>query len=96
VPKTYKATQILDRDIIQKIKEEDKIRHGKFVVEVKDIICAMGGDFVIEGVVKSWSHEHYYDIKYGEKIIWGPKRMVKGNLYNYLNAKNIIKKKDKQ
>lgn len=93
--KTYKATQILDRDIIQKINENDKVRHGQFVVEVDAITCAMGGDFIIEGTVKSFSHDHQYDIKYGEKIIWGPKRMVKGDLYDYLNGRNVIKEKDK-
>lgn len=95
MPKTYKATQLQDRDAVQNLKEEDIIRHGSFVVQVDAITCAMGGDFCIEGTVKSWSYDHQYDVKYGEKIFWGPKRLVKGNLYDYLNAKNVIGMKDK-
>ena len=91
--KTYKASQIQTRESVQNLKEEDRVRHGKFLVEVNAITCAMGGDFCIEGTVKSWSHEHQYDVKYGEKIFWGPKRMVNGGLYDYLNSKNIIKEK---
>lgn len=92
--KTYKATQLRTRESVRDLKPGDIVKYGKFIVNVEEIVCAMGGDFCIEGIVKSWHHEHQYDVKYGEKIFWGPKCMVRGDLYDYLSRKKLVKLKE--
>jgi formylmethanofuran dehydrogenase subunit C len=91
--KVYKASQINDREKVQKLKEGDIVVHGEFRVEVTQITCAMGGDMCVEGIVKSWLSNHQYKVYFGESVFWGPQRLVKGDLYDYLNARNIVEKK---
>lgn len=88
--KNIKATQIRDKDKIQSLDKGDFVTHGKFKVEVNDTVCAMGGDWCIDGVVKSWLTDHQYNVKFGTRIFWGPKYIVEGDLYDYLNRRNIV------
>lgn len=90
---TIKATQLKNRDKVKELNEGDMVIHGSFKVEVLETVCAMGGDICIKGIVKSFVADHPYEVFYGEQIFWGPKRLVKGGLDDYLYNRKPIKKK---
>ena len=87
-----KATSIKERDEVRTLNVGDIVIFNNFRVEVVEIICAMGGDMCISGIVKSWHYEHHIDVKYGERVFWGPKGVAK-DLYEYI-FKNFHKVKD--
>lgn len=85
---TVKATSIKERDEVRNVQKGDTVVFNNFKVEVDEVVCAMGGDMCISGTVKSWRHEHAYNLTYGQKVFWGPKGMS-NDLYAYLNGKFI-------